>query len=163
MSLFDGVTASAARKAEQEGFAFPQALSDKYQPATIDEFVGLEKPKRIFSKFLAAPYKSAWLFCGPPGTGKTTFAIALAKQLNAEVKHVPSQECNVANVNEVIRQCWYVPKNNTFHVVLVDEGRQDVECCAACATFETRQHCISSPNHLHLYLQFDRRVRAEIP
>ncbi len=122
MSLFDGVTASAVRKAEQDGFAFPQALSEKYQPATIDEFVGLDKPKRIFSKFLQAPYKSAWLFVGPPGTGKTCFGIALAKQLNAEVKHIPSQECNVQNVNDVIRACWYVPRANTFHVVLVDEA-----------------------------------------
>ncbi len=121
MSLFDGVTASAVRKAEQDGFAFPQALSEKYQPETIDAFIGLDRPKRIFSKFLEAPYKSAWLFNGAPGTGKTTFAIALAKQLNAEVKHIPSQECNVANLSEVIRQCWYVPRNNTFHVVLIDE------------------------------------------
>ena len=121
MSLFDGVTASAVRKAEQGGFAFPQALSEKYQPETIDAFIGLDKVKRIFAKFLLAPYKSAWLFNGPPGTGKTCFAIALAKQLNAEIKHIPSQECNVANLSEVIRQCWYVPRNNTFHVVLIDE------------------------------------------
>jgi replication-associated recombination protein RarA len=122
VSLFDGVTASAAAKAEQSGFSFPQALAEKYQPETIDQFVGLDRPKRIFTKFLQAPYKSAWLFVGAPGTGKTTFAIALAKQLNAEVKHIPSQECNVQNVNDVIRACWYVPRNNTFHVVLVDEA-----------------------------------------
>lgn len=122
MSLFDGFTESVRVKADQTGFAFPQALSEKYQPETISEFIGLDKPKRIFTKFLEAPYKSAWLFCGPPGTGKTTFAIALAKQLRAEVKHIPSQECNVANVSDVIRGCWYVPRNNTFHIVLVDEA-----------------------------------------
>jgi replication-associated recombination protein RarA len=122
MSLFDGVTVNATTAAEQEGFTFPAALSEKYQPATISEFVGLDKPKRIFAKFLAAPYKSAWLFCGPPGTGKTTFAIALAKQLRAELKHIPSQECTVESVSDAVRQCWYVPKNGTFHVVLADEA-----------------------------------------
>jgi replication-associated recombination protein RarA len=123
MSLFDNIPANATKQAEQGGFSFPAALSEKYQPVTISEFVGLDKPKRIFTKFLQAPYKSAWLFCGPPGTGKTTFAIAVAKQLRAEIKHIPSQECNVANVSDVIRQCWYVPRggDKSFHVVLVDE------------------------------------------
>jgi replication-associated recombination protein RarA len=124
MSLFDNLPENATQAAQQEGFAFPAALSEKYQPATISEFVGLEKPKKIFAKFLQAPYKSAWLFCGPPGTGKTTFAIALAKQMQWEIKHIPAQECNVQSIAEVVRQCWYVPKGGkgSFHLVLVDEA-----------------------------------------
>jgi replication-associated recombination protein RarA len=101
---------------------FPRSLTEKYRPRTIGEFAGLEKPKRILAKFAANPYPSAWLFVGPPGTGKTVAALVLAETLGAEVHHIPSQQCNVANVEDVIRQCWYVPASGGFHLVLVDEA-----------------------------------------
>jgi DNA polymerase-3 subunit gamma/tau len=97
-------------------------LAEKYRPRTIGDFAGLEKPKRILGKFSANPYQSAWLFIGPPGVGKTTMALALAETLDAEVHHIPSQQCNVATVEDVIRQCWYVPASGGFHLVLVDEA-----------------------------------------
>lgn len=103
-------------------FAFPMPLAEKYRPRVIADFAGLDKPKRILSNFAANPYQSAWIFIGPPGTGKTTMALALAEMLTAEVHHIPSQQCNVANVEDVIRQCWYVPISGGFHLVLVDEA-----------------------------------------
>lgn len=101
---------------------FPMPLAEKYRPHVIADFVGLEKPKRILSKFAAHPYASAWLFVGPPGTGKTTMALALAETLRAELHHIASQQCTVAVVEDVIRQCWYVPTSGGFHLVLVDEA-----------------------------------------
>lgn len=103
-------------------FAFPQPLAEKYRPRTISQFAGLEKPKRILGKFAANPYPSAWLFVGPPGVGKTTMALALTETLGAELHHIPSQQCNVGAVEDVLRQCWYVPMAGGFHLVLVDEA-----------------------------------------
>jgi replication-associated recombination protein RarA len=97
-------------------------LAEKYRPRAIGDFIGLDKPRRILSKFATNPYPSAWLFVGPPGTGKTTMALALAEILRAELHHIPSQQCNVANVEDVVRQCWYVPASGGFHLVLVDEA-----------------------------------------
>jgi replication-associated recombination protein RarA len=118
MSLFSTQTL-------QPEFAFPASLSVKYRPQTLSEFVGLDKPKRVLAKFAFAPFPNAsFLFVGPSGTGKTSMALALCDALRGELHHIPSQQCNVANVEDVVRQCHYVPNNATFHVVLVDEADQ---------------------------------------
>lgn len=114
----------------QSSLDFPQPLSEKYRPKTLSEFIGLEKQKRILSAFVRRPVSCAWLFVGPSGTGKSTAALALAEELQAELHKIPSQACNVASISETVRQCWNVPYNwNTgkpaaFHVVLADEADQ---------------------------------------
>jgi replication-associated recombination protein RarA len=113
--------------AAQAGLAFPASLSEKYRPHSLQDFVGLEKPKRVLAKFAANPFpNAAFLFVGPSGTGKTSMALALCEAIRGELHHIPSQQCTVANVEDVIRQCHYVPKNggNSLHVVLVDEADQ---------------------------------------
>lgn len=61
--------------------ALPQPLVEKYHPDSINDFIGLDKNKRILTKFLADPYSSSWLFSGPPGTGKTSMALAMKRAL----------------------------------------------------------------------------------
>jgi replication factor C subunit 2/4 len=109
----------------QAGINFPASLSEKYRPRSLRDFVGLEKPKRVLAKFADSPFpNAAFLFVGPSGTGKTSMALALCEAIRGELHHIPSQNCNVATLEDVVRQCWYVPKNNTLHVVLVDEADQ---------------------------------------
>jgi replication-associated recombination protein RarA len=109
----------------QAGINFPASLSEKYRPRSLQDFVGLEKPKRVLAKFADSPFpNAAFLFVGPSGTGKTSMALALCEAIRGELHHIPSQNCNVATLEDVVRQCWYVPKNNALHVVLVDEADQ---------------------------------------
>jgi len=103
-------------------FAFPQPLAEKYRPRTIADFVGLERPKKIIGQFAANPYESAWLFVGPPGVGKTSMALALAAQIDAEIHHIPSQKCNAQAIDDTCRMCAYVPLSGGFHLVIVDEA-----------------------------------------
>ena len=110
--------------AKQKSIEFPQALSDKYRPQRIEDFIGLERPKAVMLNFLKAPRSSAWLFLGASGTGKTTLAMALAKALPAEVHHIPSRTCDLERVEEIARLCYYFPWNGKFHLVLVDEADQ---------------------------------------
>ncbi len=113
----------------QSGFAFPQPLSERYAPQSIDQFVGLEKPRKIMSKFIESPYPSAWIFKGPSGTGKTTMSLAICKAIAGELHHIPSQSCNVDEVKRVCDLCHFYPRlenwqSGKFHFVLADEADQ---------------------------------------
>jgi DNA polymerase III delta prime subunit len=101
---------------------FPESLAEKYRPHTIAGFVGLDKPKKILSKFATRPYASAWLFVGPSGVGKSTMALALASELGAELHKIPSQKCTTQAIDDTVRQCWYTPLSGGFHIVLADEA-----------------------------------------
>lgn len=106
----------------QPAFAFPTSLTEKYRPRTLEQFVGLDKPKNIARRLIAQPRESAWLFKGPSGTGKTTLALTIAELMPAELHHVPSQECNLANIERIRQTCQYVPMaGKRMHLVLADE------------------------------------------
>jgi replication-associated recombination protein RarA len=109
----------------QSELDFPVSLTEKYRPRSMAEFVGLAKPKALCAKLAANPFPSAWLFTGPSGTGKTTMGMALGEMMPAEVHHIPSQECDLANLERVCRTCAYVPAmGKRMHLILVDEADQ---------------------------------------
>jgi replication-associated recombination protein RarA len=98
-------------------------LTEKYRPHAISGFLGLEKPKAKLAKLISRPFASAWRFVGPSGMGKTTFALAIAEELGAELHHIPSQKCTVAAVEAVRERCRYAPMfGRGWHLVLIDEA-----------------------------------------
>ena len=108
-------------------FDFPKPLTEKFRPTRINEFIGLDKIKRILDAFSRRPSVSAWVFCGPPGTGKTTMAQALCVAIGGEFHHLPSGKCTASAIDELVRMCWYAPMNGGFHVCLVDEADRMTE------------------------------------
>lgn len=118
-------------------------LTSKYQPKLISEFAGLDKPKKILSRFVLNPSEDAWYFHGASGTGKSTMALAMASALNAQVVHVPSQRCNVAALEELRSECSHLPMFGAWRLVLIDEADHMSE--AAKLSFLSLLDCTERP------------------
>jgi replication-associated recombination protein RarA len=129
MELELTATNSAPDAAMQCGFDFPVSLTEEYRPRTLDQFIGLEKNRKIMANLVRQPKSCAFRFVGPSGTGKTTMALALAAMLPAELHHIASKDCTLETVNRVIGRChtmphdaWDIMKPCKMHLVLVDEA-----------------------------------------
>lgn len=109
----------------QSAFSFPAPLTEKYRPRRIEDFAGLEKPKKILAKFASNPRAISFTFAGESGTGKTSMALALADAIHGELHHIGSQDCTVERLRSECLSCSYVPmKGFAFHVVLIDEAHK---------------------------------------
>lgn len=98
------------------------SITERYRPKRIADFTGLRRPKAILTTFIKRPHGAAFLFIGPSGRGKSTMALALADELQAEVHHVPSGKCDQAMVNELSTYCRYQPMLGNWHFIIVDEA-----------------------------------------
>jgi DNA polymerase III delta prime subunit len=100
-----------------------ELLVEKYRPTLIKDFVGLADVKLDAADLVANPYSSAWLFVGGSGLGKTTMALAIAGELDAEIHHIPSQSCTVDTVKALRDKLTRVPMfGSGWSVVIVDEA-----------------------------------------
>jgi DNA polymerase III delta prime subunit len=121
-------TISRAKKSKTRGRwphskGFDMLLTEKYRPTSIKDFAGIANVKLDALDLVASPYDSAWLFVGNSGTGKTTLALAIAGELQAEIHHIPSQSCTVDTVKQLRDRLVYLPMFGAgWHVVIVDEA-----------------------------------------
>ena len=70
-----------------------KALYRTYRPSTFDEVAGQQHVVRTIKNALASgKIEHAYIFAGPRGTGKTTMAKLVSKDLNCE--QVVGCQCN---------------------------------------------------------------------
>ena len=97
---------------------------EKYRPKKFPEIIGQEeavaKIKIFFENF---PKKKAVVLHGPPGTGKTTLACAIAKETNSEIFELNASDLrNREKLQEILKPA--IEQKSLFKnrkIILVDE------------------------------------------
>lgn len=108
-----------------------QSLVEKYRPRTLADVRGQEQVVAPLRRFLANPTTGAFIFEGGTGTGKTSAAIAFARELGVEVDQpqvgglyqIPSGEQTGEMVRDLVRSLSLTPMMGSgWKVVIVNEA-----------------------------------------
>jgi putative ATPase len=99
MDLFD--------HARREQIEREAPLAARMRPRSLDEFVGQEHivgPGRLLRRAIQADQLSSVIFCGPPGTGKTTLAMVIANTTRSHFETLNAVLAGVADIRRVTEE-----------------------------------------------------------
>lgn len=75
-------------------------LSERLRPATFDEFVGQPHLSAMLQRFLSAPRLPSLLLFGPPGCGKSTLALLLARRPSSRILRLSAPEIGIQQLRK---------------------------------------------------------------
>ena len=120
---------------------------EKYRPTTLEEYVGNETIKSKIADYLRQGSIQNLLFHGVAGTGKTTLAKLIAKNLNCDLLYInASDERGIDTIREKIIPFASTMGFNDVKIVILDEAdyitpqaqatlRNTIESCSKTTRF----------------------------
>jgi replication factor C small subunit len=120
---------------------------EKYRPTTLEEYVGNETIKNKIADYLKQGSIQNLLFHGVAGTGKTTLAKLIAKNLNCDLLYInASDERGIDTIRDKIIPFASSMSFNDVKIVILDEAdyitpqaqatlRNTIESCSKTTRF----------------------------
>src|SRR5581483_4295124 len=99
-------------------------LAERMRPRSLDEIVGQERllgPETPLRRAIEAGHVHSMVLWGPPGCGKTTLALLLAKYARAEFRAISAVLSGIAEVREALAEAETRFAQGTRSVLFVDE------------------------------------------
>ncbi len=102
----------------------PRPLAERLRPQTLSEVVGqrhLIGSGKPLSRMLEKGRLSSMIFCGPPGTGKTTLATILAKSCDVPFVSLSAIFSGVADLRKIFEGAQNIFEEGKSTLLFVDE------------------------------------------
>lgn len=99
-----------------------QPLAARMRPRTLAEMVGQEhilRPGSLLPRLVASNRFGSLIFYGPPGSGKTSLAEAIARETKSRFVRVNAVMSNVAELRDVLAAARHRPEAAT--ILFIDE------------------------------------------
>ena len=98
-------------------------LVEKYRPDTLENYVGNEHIKKTISQYLSQNDIQNLIFYGPAGTGKTTLAKIIVKNLDCEHLYInASDERGIETIRDKVSGFASSASFKPLKVVILDEA-----------------------------------------
>lgn len=102
------------------------ALYRKYRPESFDEVIGQDHiVKAISGSLKTGKVAHAYLLCGPRGTGKTTIARIIAKELGSSVNDIYEMDAasnrGIDDIREINNNVRTLPFDSQYKIYILDE------------------------------------------
>ena len=88
---------------------YREPLAERMRPQTLDEVIGqthLLGDAEILRQIVAKKQPVSLILWGPPGTGKTTLARIIAREVEAEFVELSAVTSGKKDVEKVIEHAW---------------------------------------------------------
>jgi DNA polymerase III delta prime subunit len=96
---------------------------EKYRPTTLENFIGNEHLKDIMAKYIAENDIQNLIFYGPAGTGKTTLAKLITKNINCDYLYInASDERGIETIRDKVSGFASTMSFKPLKVVILDEA-----------------------------------------